>query len=119
MEWLKDSFEGETRGNRINRNKVNHVWYYVINYSCIFLHISEPLNGSQSFLEVGRIYLNNKMRKIFTQQNPPTQIILVGQITKSEALRREKASKRHQMTTLELISGFGFDGGGGVYKLGT
>lgn len=96
MEWLKNSFEGETRGNGINSNKVNDVWYYVINYSHIFLQISEPLNGSQSFLEVGRIYLNNNMRKIFTQQeNQPTQIILVGEITKLEALMREESSKSY------------------------
>ena len=72
-----------------------NVWYYTINYSCIFLHISEPLNGSQLFLEVGRIDLNNNMKKnLYSAGDPPTQIILVGLITKLEVLMMEEASKR-------------------------
>lgn len=94
MERLKDSLEGETRGNGINCNKVNDVWHSVVNYSHIILHITEPLNGSQSFLEVGRIYLSHNEKNLYSA-GEPTQIILVRGRAKLEALMREEVSKRH------------------------
>lgn len=75
----------------------------------VYFYIYLNLLMVQLFLEVGRIDLNNNMKKnLYSAGDPPTQIILVGLITKLEVLMMEEASKRLPMTTLVLIPGFSF-----------